>query len=160
MAILNPFTLFLAALLPIFYTIDKTWAPKQHIFDPVKLQSIAKEAIALHANNDNTTALFKHIHSVLRTEYGDAIVPSYPADDDWFFNNAGGAMGSMVLLHASVTAYLIFFGTATQTEGHSGVHLADDYFTILVGEQYTAYPHSLDPIICKSAPPPTISLTR
>ncbi|RMZ91039.1 hypothetical protein DV736_g1745, partial [Chaetothyriales sp. CBS 134916] len=104
----------------------------------------------LPAISANTTAvLLSSIHSALRDEYGSAIVPSLSADD-WFFNNAGGAMGNMIILHASLTEYLIFFGTPLQTQGHSGVHLADDYFTILEGEQHTAHPNSLDPIIYRA----------
>jgi C-8 sterol isomerase len=130
----------LAVLGPLFYILD-SYVYTQYVFDHKVLQQLSQKAIAAHGNN--TEPLLRQLTVDLKAEYGDAIADW--TEQDWFFNNAGGAMGSMVILHASITEYLIFFGTALQTEGHSGIHTADDYFTILVGTQLAAKPHELEP---------------
>lgn len=106
------------------------------------MQILFEEALAKHPNS--TAGAVDYIVTSLRETHGpqhitispfpDAMsiqssVSPYP--DEWIFNNAGGAMGSMYLIHASITEYLIIFGTPLGTEGHTGRHTADDYFHIL-----------------------------
>ncbi|KAF8251013.1 ERG2 and sigma1 receptor-like protein [Wilcoxina mikolae CBS 423.85] len=138
-------TLFLLGLIfvPIFLVLD-SHLPKFYIFDPVKLQELSKASIA--AGEGNATIIMHHLVDALQKEYGTKHVNALETDK-WFFNNAGGAMGSMIILHASITEYLILFGTPLGTEGHSGVHLAHDYFTILSGEQQCFEPGQIEPTI-------------
>ena len=62
--------------------------------------------------------IFDIVEQELRRRYGDHILD--PVHKEWIFVNAGGWMGAMCVLHASVTEYLLFFGTAINTSGHSG----------------------------------------
>jgi len=80
----------LALLIPLFYILDQR-IHTQYIFSPTKLQEISQNAIAVHGNN--TESLMRQITADLKAEYGNAIIDEW-TKDDWFFNNAGGAMVS------------------------------------------------------------------
>jgi C-8 sterol isomerase len=108
------------------------------IFDPDVLHQAAKDAIGRPIED-----IIPHIVEDLGARYpGHIQMP-----DRWVLNNAGGAMGAMLVLHASITEYVIIFGTPIGTEGHSGRFSSDDYFIILDGEQRAFAPGSLEPEI-------------
>lgn len=100
-----------------------------HVFDPESLHQIATHGIGTGLPIQD---LVKTIVADLSVRYPGHITPT----PEWVFNNAGGAMGAMAILHASVTEYVIIFGTPVGTEGHTGRFWAEDYFIILAGEQW------------------------
>ncbi len=106
-----------------------------YIFDPEVLQQIAKDAL-----DQPIEAMIEQISTELEQRYPGYIL----AERDWIFNNAGGAMGAMLVLHASISEYVIIFGTAIGTEGATGRFLADDWFTMLEGEQWSYAEGDLD----------------
>ncbi|KAL0949193.1 hypothetical protein HGRIS_009271 [Hohenbuehelia grisea] len=135
-----------AALLCLFIatcgwldTIKDRW----YVFDPSSLHELARAAIAASPTND-TGAMVEHIVANLTATYPSTQIRLNPNTKEWVFNNAGGAMGAMYIIHASITEYLIIFGTPLGTEGHSGLHTADDYFHILTGEQWAFQPGSFE----------------
>ncbi|EPX74821.1 C-8 sterol isomerase Erg2 [Schizosaccharomyces octosporus yFS286] len=139
MKCLKLFGLLLPAIAAAIYYIQVN-ITSFYRFDPAKLQELSQQSIELYGND--TRALLYDLNKRLIAEYGDLIFPLN--DDEWVHNNAGGAMGNMFILHSSFTEYLIFFGTPIGTEGHTGLHMADDYFTILVGRQLAASANDLE----------------
>ncbi|KAH7551636.1 hypothetical protein BM1_09270 [Bipolaris maydis] len=133
MHLLLTLSLVVGALTTLFYTLESR-LESFYIFTPSALHALSLSAIERHGND--TAAVVSYIVDSLAVSH-----PQYVnLDEEWVFNNAGGAMGAMYIIHASVTEYLIVFGTPVGTEGHTGRHTADDYFHILKGEQLAYAP--------------------
>ena len=63
--------------------------------------------------------IYEEVSKGLEAKYPNHILPKH--DRQWIFVNAGGWMASFYLLHASLTEYVYFMGTAMQTSGHAGM---------------------------------------
>ncbi|EIW78441.1 C-8 sterol isomerase [Coniophora puteana RWD-64-598 SS2] len=144
-------------MLSVVYVIAKAIDPLRtrfYRFDPEMLHAVARSAVA--SSPDDMDAMVSHILANLTAEYPQAAsgwatpwtatgpVALNTNKREWLFNNAGGAMGAMYIIHASITEYLIIFGTPLGTEGHTGLHTADDYFHILQGEQWVFAPGAFE----------------
>lgn len=66
-----------------------------YVFDLGHLQDLSKRAVVTHGND--TRSVVGYIVSEL-SERNSAHVN---LEEDWVFNNAGGAMGAMYIIHAS-----------------------------------------------------------
>lgn len=131
----------LAAILYSVYSILEANLERFYIFTPEQLHKVSLNAIEQHGNH--TESVVASI--VMQLREVPTIKPHLAVEEEWIFNNAGGAMGAMYIIHASITEYLIIFGTAIGTEGHTGRHTADDYFHIIRGTQLAYSPGSYEP---------------
>jgi hypothetical protein len=97
-----------------------------HVFDPATLHVCTRKGVGLPLDR-----AFDAVTDALAVAYPDHIETG---PRDWIFNNAGGAMGTITLLHASLSEYLLFFGTPIGTGGHSGRYRCEVWDFVLAGE--------------------------
>jgi hypothetical protein len=118
---------------------------RSYLFDPAVLDGIRRMGIG------------KPLHEAFDIITGE-LAKAYPGHicttRDWMFNNAGGAMGQLNLLHASLSEYLIFFGTCIGTEGHSGRYASDVYDFMIQGEMECEYEGRHEPEVHTVDTPP------
>ncbi|EKF32971.1 C-8 sterol isomerase, putative [Trypanosoma cruzi marinkellei] len=126
------------AAVSMAFVID---SPTNWVFDPKILKAVSQRGIEAARIQHGVNATPEQVIEKVIIE----ITKTYPRyttyNGRWLWNNAGGAMGSMTVLHCSLTEYIIIFGTAVGTEGHTGrYHWAEDFFTIIYGEQWASLP--------------------
>ncbi|XP_001378743.1 sigma non-opioid intracellular receptor 1 [Monodelphis domestica] len=99
---------------------------KRFVFQREEIAQLARQ----YAGLDHELAFSRLIVELRRLHPGHIL-----ADEElqWVFVNAGGWMGSMCLLHASLSEYVLLFGTAIDTGGHSGRYWAEISDTIISG---------------------------
>ncbi|XP_005109066.1 sigma non-opioid intracellular receptor 1 [Aplysia californica] len=119
---------------------------KSYLFDEKSIAAIARKHVGT-ASKKSIEVAFGHVVEDLRVKYKGHILPD--EDLQWVFVNAGGWMGSMCLLHASLTEYVLLFGTAVDTTGHSGRYWANITDTVLTGTFYQWQEGSLKRVVYK-----------
>jgi hypothetical protein len=103
---------------------------KKFVFNPRILYEISKKGLG-----KSLEQAFEIINDELAKAYPDYIVNN----QKWIFNNAGGGMAQLKLMHASIREYLIFWGTCVGTEGHSGRYRSEIFDFMLRGEMRCEY---------------------
>lgn len=97
------------------------------LFDPKVIERVIREN-----QGGPVDEVMNNIRAGLAAEYPGYILE----DEEWILSVAGGVRGQICLLHASITEYILFFGTPIGTEGFSGRFPVDDWFWMFQGEQH------------------------
>ncbi|KAK6177504.1 hypothetical protein SNE40_015594 [Patella caerulea] len=126
MAILRAVVKWIIVLCFAIFCIQYWLDHKSFVFSHDEIAAITKNHIGSSAEKS-----FQNVLKELRQKYRGHILPD--KDLQWIFMNAGGWMGQMYVVHASLTEYLLFFGTAIETTGHSGRYWANISDTVLTG---------------------------
>ncbi len=105
------------------------------LFDPRVLYDIAQKGAGLPAQE-----AFARVIGGLAAAYPGHIC----AEQDWIFNAAGGAIGQLTVVHASLREYIILFGSCNGVEGHSGRYAAEVFDFLFKGEMHCEYEGRFD----------------
>jgi C-8 sterol isomerase len=112
-----------------------------YVFDPFELHEIARAAVGKKPRAEMVAAV------------EEGLAAKYPKHIDrtslWLFNNAGGAMGQIKILHSSLSEYILIFGTPIGTEGHSGRYGTEVYDFMLEGEMWCFHAGEFDKTVFK-----------
>ena len=92
---LSTWAIILAVFSTVYLFLD-SHLNSFYIFDTDHLQDLSKRAIGAHGND--TRAVVTYIVDELNEKIPKGHVN---LDEEWIFNNAGGAMGGMYIIHAS-----------------------------------------------------------
>lgn len=109
-----------------------------HIIDPDFVNAVGQKAIGLPKED-----MFDQIADDLAREYGDH-VDTGPRR--WMLSNAGGVMGEVALVHASLSEYILFFVAPVATAGHSGRYRAQLWDFYLAGRVHSYEEGELDTV--------------
>uniref|UniRef100_A0A9L0JGS6 Sigma non-opioid intracellular receptor 1 n=1 Tax=Equus asinus TaxID=9793 RepID=A0A9L0JGS6_EQUAS len=106
----------LLAAAAVLAQVGRLWLGTQNfVFQREEIAQLARQ----YAGLDHELAFSRLIVELRRLHPGHVL----PDEElQWVFVNAGGWMGAMCLLHASLSEYVLLFGTALGSGGHS-VHL-------------------------------------
>jgi C-8 sterol isomerase len=96
-----------------------------YLFDPDKLHEIVRKHQGLPSES--------MLHAIA-ADLAQAYPAHIQAAPRWVFNLAGGYVGVMTILHASLSEYILLFGAPIGATGFSGRYLMDVYDFLLTGE--------------------------
>ena len=95
------FAILLGVLTPLFYVLEQN-LESFYVFEVDHLRDLAKRGVEAHPND--TRAIVQYIVDELSQK--TTTKNHINLDEEWIFNNAGGAMGAMYIIHASMSPSL------------------------------------------------------
>ena len=98
-----------------------------YVFDP----DVVHEC-ALACLGKPKPAMFDAFAEAMERHYPNVLDHGQP----WVYSIAGGAMIQMKLYYASLTEYIMIWGTPIGSEGHSGRHFSGFWDTVIDGETW------------------------